>query len=331
MSSRIPMSIPFGWYFVGYSDELAVDEVRTLNYFNRELVMFRTSSGQVSILDAYCPHLGAHLGEGGRVEGESIRCPFHDWAFDGSGTCTDVPYAKRIPARAANGPCTKAYPAVEENGVIWAWYHPQGVAPAFDVLAYPEMNNTDWATHKRLEWHVSTHPQEISENAVDIAHFKYVHKMDAVPEGETTYDGVQRRTLAAGTRKYIDPVSGEEKTTPTRVEATQNGAGQKLARFSGLVDLVAMTLVTPVTHDRCELRLAFAHPKFPEDSFEMRVVEMTIASISGSTGIEGDIPIWNKKKFQATPILCDGDGQIMRYRKYFAQFYCDDEQAVVPS
>ena len=36
------------------------------------------------MLDAYCPHLGAHLAEGGRVQGESVRCPFHAWEFDGA-------------------------------------------------------------------------------------------------------------------------------------------------------------------------------------------------------------------------------------------------------
>jgi phenylpropionate dioxygenase-like ring-hydroxylating dioxygenase large terminal subunit len=58
--SRLPHSIPYGWYCVAYSDELAVGEVKTLNYFEREMVLFRTESGDLGLLDPYCPHLGAH-------------------------------------------------------------------------------------------------------------------------------------------------------------------------------------------------------------------------------------------------------------------------------
>ena len=52
---------------------------------------------QVSIVDAYCPHLGANLGVGGRVHGNCIECPFHGWQFDGeSGQCVKIPYADKV-------------------------------------------------------------------------------------------------------------------------------------------------------------------------------------------------------------------------------------------
>ena len=37
--------------------------------------MFRTASGRVHVMDAYCQHLGANMGVGGKVEGENIACP----------------------------------------------------------------------------------------------------------------------------------------------------------------------------------------------------------------------------------------------------------------
>ena len=91
--SRYDKPIPFGWYALAPSSELAVGDVKPLHYFGRELVLFRTESGQPAVLNAFCPHLGAHLGHGGHVEGESISCPFHAWKFDGDGFCTDLPYA----------------------------------------------------------------------------------------------------------------------------------------------------------------------------------------------------------------------------------------------
>ena len=75
--------MPNGWFIVARSDELAPGEMRPLYAFGRDLVLFRTEGGEARLLDAHCPHLGAHLAVGGRVEGECIRCPFHGWRFDG--------------------------------------------------------------------------------------------------------------------------------------------------------------------------------------------------------------------------------------------------------
>jgi 3-ketosteroid 9alpha-monooxygenase subunit A len=74
-STALP--IPSGWFAVATSEEIAIRDVAIRHYFGQDLVVFRTESGAVSVFDPYCPHLGAHLGHGGRVEGERLRCPFH--------------------------------------------------------------------------------------------------------------------------------------------------------------------------------------------------------------------------------------------------------------
>ena len=68
-----PLPIPNGWFAVAWSRELVAGEATRIRYFDHEMVLFRTRSGAAKVLDAYCAHLGAHLGEGGRVMGESIR------------------------------------------------------------------------------------------------------------------------------------------------------------------------------------------------------------------------------------------------------------------
>ena len=47
-------------------------------------MIFRTASGQIDVLDAYCEHLGANMGVGGTVEGEHIVCR----GTAGTGTAT---------------------------------------------------------------------------------------------------------------------------------------------------------------------------------------------------------------------------------------------------
>src|SRR4051812_45876125 len=80
---RYPMSpYPTGWYLLAESGSVQPGDVVPLRYFGKDLVLFRTDAGEAVVLDAHCPHLGAHLGHGGTVEGEAIRCPFHSWRFE---------------------------------------------------------------------------------------------------------------------------------------------------------------------------------------------------------------------------------------------------------
>lgn len=61
------------------------------NVVGENLAVFRSSDGDVSILNAYCPHLGANMAIGGIVRGNSLQCPFHGWMFDGTnGKCTQI-------------------------------------------------------------------------------------------------------------------------------------------------------------------------------------------------------------------------------------------------
>ena len=85
---------PTGWFIVGFASELEAGQVKRAHYFGEELVMFRTKSGKVNVLDAYCLHLGANMGVGGTVEGEHIVCPWHGWEWRGDGTNALIPYSK---------------------------------------------------------------------------------------------------------------------------------------------------------------------------------------------------------------------------------------------
>ncbi len=320
MSERFPMPMPFGWFCIGYGDELAPGEVRNVHYFGRDMVLFRTASGKLGLTVPACPHLGAHLGFGGTVQGESLRCPFHHWQYDTQGVITDIPYASRIPPKWEGKPCLQTFPVCEKNEVIWAWYHPEGAAPDHEVIELDEMSDPEWTERQRFEWTFGSCPQEIAENGVDVAHFKYVHDMEAVPEGETTYERHVRRSRVSGIRKVSD-VDGNEYELESTVAVVQNGAGQKWVRFTGFMEYLLQVLVTPIDDERVEVRFMYLHRHYAQDSFEFQGLQAAIENTNGQKGLEGDMPIWHNKFHLRNPVLCDGDGPIMRFRKYFAQFY----------
>ena len=50
-------------------------QVKRAHYFGEELVIFRTASGQINVLDAYCQHLGREYGGRRHRRGRTHRLP----------------------------------------------------------------------------------------------------------------------------------------------------------------------------------------------------------------------------------------------------------------
>lgn len=64
-------------------------QVKSVDMAGQNIVLYRGEDNVPYALDAYCLHMGAHMGEGGQVMNKNcIQCPFHGWLYDGtSGHC----------------------------------------------------------------------------------------------------------------------------------------------------------------------------------------------------------------------------------------------------
>jgi phenylpropionate dioxygenase-like ring-hydroxylating dioxygenase large terminal subunit len=316
--SRFPFpAYPNGWYQVAYGDDLEPGEVRSVHYFGRDLVVFRGEDGTARTLDAYCPHLGAHLGVGGKVVDDSIRCPFHHWRFDGTGACVEVPYANKIPPKAR----VECWPTCEVNGLIMVWHHAQKQPPGFELPALPEHGSDDWTPYERRHWRLRTHPQEMGENLVDAAHFRYVHGTLTLAEGNWEPNGPHLHVL--NTAKMRTPKGDIEGTIDTNVY----GPGFAVIRFEGIVETLLVESTTPVDGDLTDVNFSFSVRKLGNEEASRRVGQALIADIEKQ--IEEDAPIWENKIYLDRPVLCDGDGPIVRWRRWYQQFYSDDAAGAV--
>ena len=320
MSRRLDLPIPYGWFAVAYGDDVDAGAVVPVQAFGRELVLFRTEAGEAHVLDAFCPHLGAHLGHGGRVSGEAISCPFHGWVFDGAGHCVDIPYARSMPRRAREGPCIHSYPVLERNRMVWAWYHPRRLAPLFELDEVPELSDPAWTEPDRYEWEVASHLQESGENAVDTAHFVRVHGTAGVPAAEITLDGHRRDTDLTMAAPAIDDRGHVDftRTEPLHLVTRSCGPGMSFQVFSRAFRTVLLGTTTPITAERMVLRFAFTRPVDVSPEHELLTAGL-VAEIVRQVG--QDIPIWEHKAYRESPMLCDGDGPIAKYRRWFSQFY----------
>ncbi len=150
---------PRGWFVVCFSSDLPALGVRPLRYFGRDLVAYRGEDGAVRVLDAHCPHMGAHFGYGGQVAGECIRCPFHAWRFGGDGAC-----ASRSPTRRRSRPRAqvRSWPVREINGHVLVYNDRSTDAaapPAFEIPVIPEYGSDEWLPWVTHVYHVKTHPK----------------------------------------------------------------------------------------------------------------------------------------------------------------------------
>lgn len=313
MSINYHNKFPKGWFGVLFSDELGVEEIKSLDYFNKSFVAFRGKSGEVSIVDAHCPHLGAHLG-GGSCEGETIKCPFHGWAFDMDGKCVDIPYCDRIPVKAKNG-ALKRYPSKEINQVIHMWFDPDGGEPTWEI---PRNENMDgkkgWTKWYFQRWRIKTQGKEIIENLVDAPHFAFVHHAP-ISTIEVNFDG--------HTAQQITTIDAHPSLTnddsDLKTDATYYGPAVMHVKMNGKHESVQVNFHTPVDHEYVDLCYGLKLFRDPALS-DTDEIAMEYAK-AAQTSFAEDIEIWEDKVYRDKPLLCEEDGEIFQLREWYSQFF----------
>jgi len=152
---------PRAWFVVARSRELRPGRIRTLELGERSCALFRTHSGRLCAIDAFCPHMGAHLGHA-KVVGERIRCALHQCEIDASG-------ALHGPMRAR---ATRNRWHVRERWGLVFLAH--GRPPSAEPPAPSDSQAFVWLSAGPLELRVDWHSMMI--NAFDMRHLLAVHR-----------------------------------------------------------------------------------------------------------------------------------------------------------
>jgi len=176
------------------SDELPAPDCPPLRVklLGEELIAFRTTSGEVGLIQNACPHRGASLFFG-RNEEEGLRCVYHGWKFDVAGRCVDMPSEPgesnfRSKVRA------KAYPTRERNGIIWAYMGARETPPPLpeleaNLLPPDQVNIT--VLHRANNW------MQGWEGEMDTIHAAFLHggatRLEDTEPGSLQYYEIKTR------------------------------------------------------------------------------------------------------------------------------------------
>lgn len=277
--------------------------MKPLRYFDRDLVLYRgEETGAAVVLDAHCPHLGAHLGYQltsspldqpfPPVVGDNIRCPWHGWCFDPSGQNIKIPDSDRR----HSGRALRAWPVREVNGWILVWHDQGGSLPSWDPPVLPR-GDGGTATEDYYEPHpqavrtwsnVSVLPRNAMENAFDIAHFKSVHRhvgdivLEKASFGYPTFEAVVRTAV---------PTPRGPEACVFRSEGW--GPGVTVTRFTGIHDIVDSTNITPISPTRSDLFVTLWIRRTAQTEANPRLVEGLIQGAFRQ--YERDLVIWEHR------------------------------------
>jgi 3-ketosteroid 9alpha-monooxygenase subunit A len=312
-------AFPFAWYWAAYSDELAPGEVRPLRLLARDLVLWRDEEGAPHVMDAYCPHLGANLALGGRVEGCNLVCPYHWWSWDGEGRNAAIPYSERTNRKAR----VRTYPTVDANGFVMFWFHPEPEQPPlWELPALDEYFTDEWTGFMKTEWKVRCPWQELAENGPDYIHLRTVHGAATVPELEDlTYEG-----YSSSLRSRVD-FTTPRGPQPGRIDTDSWGPGFGLARFAGIVDTVFLAATTPIdwewTWSIKAYKVRLDGTDAEAEARSRRMGDALVADLRKQ--MAEDNVIFDNKVHVERPALIDVDGPLMPFRRWAAQFYVDGD------
>jgi phenylpropionate dioxygenase-like ring-hydroxylating dioxygenase large terminal subunit len=159
------------WYAVEFSNAISTSP-KLLRFLELELVLYRTTEGQVQAMNNACVHRGAALANGW-ISQNCIVCPYHGWQYQPDGTCVKIPSQSptlSIPNQAK----MTTYPVREKHGWIWLFLGDQIPGELPSIPNFPQLQSGNFRSIQgEFDWNANY--ERVLENGLDFAHAPFVH------------------------------------------------------------------------------------------------------------------------------------------------------------
>ncbi|MFB0610655.1 aromatic ring-hydroxylating dioxygenase subunit alpha [Aurantiacibacter poecillastricola] len=157
------------WYMVAWPHEISTN-LLSRKLLGKAVLLTRDGDGKPVVMRDRCPHRFARLSMGER-KAESIVCKYHGLEFNFLGQCVNNPYSDRIPS----GATVARHPAVEKDGIVWAWFGDpeqadENLIPDFSAAdAPPGGSYITGYTPLKANYEYGT------DNLLDLSHIEFLH------------------------------------------------------------------------------------------------------------------------------------------------------------
>ena len=158
------------WFPVAASCEVPPASALPVRLLGEDLLLFRTTTGELGLIDERCPHRGASL-RCGHVDHEGIACPYHGWKYDRHGRCLAMPAESGPKPRLLERAKTRAAHVEELGGLVFAYLGPEPVPlwPRYDLFVIDNALRDIGRALIPCNW------LQIMENSVDPTHVEWLH------------------------------------------------------------------------------------------------------------------------------------------------------------
>ena len=338
--TTLPSPFPEGWYFVESRKAIEKAGLMQKTWMGEQVVAWCDEDGRICVAESVCPHLGSELGPaaGGRICEGRLVCPFHGFEFDATGQCVATPFA--APPRSAR---LRVFETQEIAGMIFAWSGIEG-RPSQWSVPDEAVDQEGWSDLRVQTLRFPGHPQETTENSVDIAHLRYVHGYDNVDRTHPV--GVDGTLLVSRWDfRTVRKIAGIARLTlDFSAHARIFGLGYSFVQVrerSIPMEMRLWVLATPVDGTLIDMSLASQvkvgpRPKrfvagagFLPHGLRAGVINRFIGPMQKMDVLQ-DVVIWSRKQYRPRPRLNRADGEITMFRDYCTQFYPDPTGAADP-
>lgn len=293
-----------GWHLLAFAADLG-PALTPLALGRKPLVAVR-DGGRIRVFDASCPHRGAHLGYGGKLDRDCIVCPFH-------GRRVRLGLDRPGPYRVAEHPALLAGEALFVR-------HGDGPDLGFEAVVADLA-----ATHRVVAGfavELAADPDIVIENAFDPDHFVAVHGLldthgmttSRGPDGELRIEG----ELEAPRSTYWDTPSADATRIPFFARAYSPAL--VLTRLGPAGPSPLFLTGTVPTAKGCLARVAMAVP--PGPAGEPHPPEYLAGLLAGSRkAFWQDTPVWEHLDPDHVPCYEPArDAAVLAFRDFVATF-----------
>lgn len=290
-----------GWYLVAFESELTGD-ITPVDVGATPLILVATDD-RIRAFDAICPHQGANLGYGGRLDTRGVICPFHGKRV-ALGTQAGTEY--RVREYLARGYGGMVFVSRSEQ-------HENGLTDLLEELVtdhvFVPFNRTSLAAAGEL----------VIENAFDAGHFQPVHGVRNTPKFSVRRTGagslVAEGELCVPTSPWHRGAPDATLTTPFMARALSPQL--VFSHIGGDNPYWVITGTTP-TPQGCQVRQSLAVPRSenaPPDTG--RIAYLARAS---REGLELDRVIWEHLRPPASPRYGPEDAALLAFREFCHEY-----------
>ena len=177
--ARVAGLDPNYWYAALLSSELAPGQVKEVVFWHRSFALFRGQDGVLRCVENRCAHRNLKLTLG-QVEGCTLRCAYHGWAYDGEGKLVDMPhndFGKKLKV------ALESFPVKERHGLIWIFPGDPALSSARAIPTIPEIEGANGWAHDVMDFLWHGHHSLIMDNVSDFTH-GYLHRKWRPFEGD---------------------------------------------------------------------------------------------------------------------------------------------------